>query len=151
MKTIIIKEIYKRFVIFLVPLLGTLIFLLSNAKIAYSALNNTFTFNNNTVIEHLRIQVPETNKEAWLNAEKDSWEKWLITKKGFLGRQLFWDPKREEAVLLIGWSSRADWKDIPQKEINAVQEQFEELARIGTGKESGNPFPILFEGELLPQ
>ena len=52
---------------------------------------------------------------------------------------------------MISWASYAQWKAIPQDEIDAVQERFERLARDGTGRDSGNPFPLLFEGELFPQ
>ena len=31
------------------------------------------------------------------------------------------------------------------------QERFETLAREATGQRQGNPFPLVFEGELLPQ
>jgi hypothetical protein len=31
-----------------------------------------------------------------------------------------------------------------------VQERFEQLARRATGENQGNPFPLLFEGELQP-
>ena len=36
-------------------------------------------------------------------------------------------------------------------EVETVQERFETLAREQTGQPHGNPFPLLFEGELLPQ
>jgi hypothetical protein len=31
-----------------------------------------------------------------------------------------------------------------------VQERFEQLARTATGAAEGNPFPLVFEGELVP-
>ena len=74
-----------------------------------------------------------------------------MKKNGFLGRQLFWDPKVEEATLLIGWKSRDLWKSIPQSEINFVQQEFENIARKETGEISGNPFPLIYEGELIPE
>ncbi len=103
------------------------------------------------VIEHLRLSVPQQYREAWLTAENLSWEKWLSQKTGFLGRELFWDPKSEEATLMISWASRADWKSISNEEIADVQERFEEIAREVTGQTRGNPFPLVFEGELFPQ
>ena len=36
-------------------------------------------------------------------------------------------------------------------EVETVQERFETLAREATGQRQGNPFPLVFEGELLPQ
>jgi len=107
--------------------------------------------NDSVVVEFLRLQVPEENRLAWVNAEKQSWEPWLLSQKGFLGRKLFWDPNTEQAFLLISWASSHDWKSIPQFEIDLVQERFEELARNETGMSKGNPFPLTDEGELIPQ
>ena len=102
------------------------------------------------VIEHLRIQVPSQGRKAWLEAERGSWEPWLADQDGFIGRDLLWDPETEEGTLLIRWSSREAWKAIPEHEVEVVQERFEQLARQATGQKEGNPFPLVFEGELLP-
>ena len=108
-------------------------------------------FSKESIVEHLKLEVPKKLKNAWLKAEKGSWEPWLLKQDGFLGRQLFWDPKGEEATLLIGWESRAVWKNISQSEINLVQQDFEKIARKETGQISGNPFPLIYEGELNPE
>ena len=108
-------------------------------------------FPKESIVEHLKLDVPKKFKNAWLKAEEGSWEPWLLKQDGFLGRQLFWDPKEEEATLLIGWESRAVWKSISQTEINLVQNDFEKIARQETGERSGNPFPLIFEGELNPE
>lgn len=101
------------------------------------------------VVEHLRLRVPAGTRDAWLEAERQSWEPWLAGQEGFLDRQLFWDPAREEGTLLIRWVDRQHWKAIPPEEVAAVQRRFEELARRATGQ-PGNPFPLVFEGELQP-
>ena len=103
------------------------------------------------VVEHLRLQVPQESREQWMAAERGSWEPWLNQQPGFLGRDLFWDPATEEGTLLIRWSSRKAWKSISMAEVETVQERFETLAREQTGQRQGNPFPLVFEGELLPQ
>jgi uncharacterized protein (TIGR03792 family) len=102
------------------------------------------------VVEHLRVKVPAEGREAWLTAERGSWEPWLQQQPGYLGRDLLWDPEREEGTLLIRWASREQWKAIPLAEVEAVQERFEELAREATGSRQANPFPLVFEGELQP-
>ena len=99
----------------------------------------------------MRLSVPAKDRESWLIAEKLSWEPWLNNQEGFLGRQLFWDSKTQEAVILIAWSNRTYWKRIPQAEINDIQVLFEKVARDKIGVKEGNPFPIQFAGELLPQ
>lgn len=102
------------------------------------------------VVEHLRIKVPADGRAAWLQAEQGSWEPWLEKQDGYLGRDLLWDSEREEGTLLIRWASREQWKAIPEAEVEAVQEHFEQLAREATGQGQGNPFPLVFEGELIP-
>lgn len=103
------------------------------------------------VIEHLRISVPAEGRDAWLEAERGSWEPWLAQQSGFLGRDLLWDPETEEGTLLIRWSSRKAWKAIPSEQVAEVQNRFEQLAReaMALSQEIDNPFPLVFEGELL--
>ena len=114
------------------------------------------------VVEHLRVHVPAAARSAWLEAEQGSWEPWLKQQPGFLGRELQWDGAREEGQLLIHWASREQWLAIPCQELEAVQACFEQLAhaalvRLGAAaplaEPSGlgaNPFPLVYEGELLP-
>ena len=105
-----------------------------------------------TVVEHQdNMNTSSLDKEAWLKAEKTSWEPWLIKQKGFIGRQLLWDPNNEEAVLLISWATYSDWKKIPQTEIDRVQKLFEDVAMELTETSFINPFPIKAQGEFLPQ
>lgn len=114
------------------------------------------------VIEHLRVKVPAAARLAWYEAEQASWEPWLRSQAGFLGRELRWDEQREEGQLLIRWASRAQWHAIPREEIEQVQERFERLAhaaleRLGvlesqqTPAPAANPFPLVFSGELPPE
>ena len=102
------------------------------------------------VVEHLRVKVPAEARQAWLEAERGSWEPWLAQQPGFLDRQLLWDAEREEGTLLIHWASREQWKAIPSTQVQAVQQRFEALARQASGLSQGNPFPLIFEGELAP-
>ena len=94
-----------------------------------------------------RPTVPQQVDEAHGDAAVDIKDQ--VT--SFLGRDLFWDPATEEGTLLIRWSSRKAWKSISMAEVETVQERFETLAREQTGQRQGNPFPLVFEGELLPQ
>ena len=55
------------------------------------------------IIEELRLKVPTNAKAAWLNAEKEIWDPWLSSQDGFLGRQLYWDKEKEEALILVNW------------------------------------------------
>tara|TARA_B100001250_G_C19652812_1_gene723488 strand:+ start:311 stop:766 length:456 start_codon:yes stop_codon:yes gene_type:complete len=141
------NKIYVSFAIFL----ACIFLFISNTKVVMAFPKKQFININSTIVEHLRISVPSKDRDAWLIAERDTWEPWLKKKEGFLGRQLLWDPKKEEATLLISWDSRDNWKKISEAEINKIQLIFENRAKEETGRFSENPFPIKFQGELLPQ
>ena len=102
------------------------------------------------IIEELRIKVPADVKTTWLNAEKEIWEPWLSSQDGFLGRQLFWDKEKEEALILVNWKNKKLWKSIPMSEVNEVQQKFENnvKAALNVGE---NPFELIYEGELDKQ
>ena len=128
----------------------TLVMLAGHADVAIAGVELPSGEYDVAVVEHLRVKVPAEARQAWLEAERGSWDPWLAQQPGFLGRELLWDSDREEGTLLIRWASREQWKQIPEAEIEAVQERFEQLARQATGQSQGNPFPLLFEGELQP-
>ena len=146
-RKIFINKIF-RFLFINVIFLSTI---LGNVKNIQAESLLKVNFPKESIVEHLKLDVPKKFKNAWLKAEEGSWEPWLLKQEGFLGRQLFWDPTVEEATLLIGWESKAVWKKIPQAEIILVQQDFEKIARKETGKSMGNPFPLIFEGELNPE
>ena len=102
------------------------------------------------VTEELRLKVPADAKTVWLNAEKEIWEPWLSSQDGFLGRQLFWDKEKEEALILVNWKSKKLWKSIPMSEVNIVQGKFEENVKTALNV-SENPFELIYEGELDKQ
>ena len=102
------------------------------------------------VIEELRLKVPAASKAAWLNAEKEIWDPWLSSQEGFLGRQLFWDREKEEALILVNWKSKKLWKSIPMSEVNIVQGKFEDSVKTALNV-SKNPFELIYEGELDKQ
>ena len=102
------------------------------------------------VTEELRLKVPADAKAAWLNAEKEIWDPWLSSKDGFLGRQLFWDKEKEEALILVNWKSKKLWKSIPMSEVNTVQGKFEQNVKTALNV-SKNPFELIYEGELDKQ
>jgi len=151
MKTIRKKNFIEKIVRFFFVGLISLSTIFGNVKNIQAESFLKVNFPKESIVEHLKLDVPKQFKNAWLKAEEGSWEKWLLKQDGFLGRQLFWDPKVEEATLLIGWESRAVWKKISQTEINLVQKDFEKIARKETGETNGNPFPLIFEGELNPE
>ena len=142
-------QITKKIVKIAFLLICLFVFLFQNNSHILNALTME-NYLNGTVIEELRLKVPSNFKEVWLNAEKQVWDSWLSSQDGFLGRQLFWDKEKEEALILVNWKSKKLWKSIPMSEVNVVQQKFEDnvKAALNVGE---NPFEIIYVGELDKQ
>ena len=135
----------------------TFLFLLICFFVFFSQINSQILnalpmekFQNEVVIEELRLKVPSQFKEVWLKAENQIWEPWLSIQEGFLGRQIFWDKEKEEALILVNWESKKLWKSIPMSEVNVVQQKFEDNVKTALNV-SENPFELIYEGELNKQ
>ena len=108
------------------------------------------TYQSEPVTEELRLKIPSEFKKVWLQAEKEVWEPWLSIQDGFLGRQIFWDKEKEEALILVNWENKKLWKSISMNEVNEVQEKFEENVKTSLNT-NVNPFELIYEGELVKQ
>tara|TARA_B100000965_G_scaffold400241_1_gene421794 strand:+ start:1171 stop:1617 length:447 start_codon:yes stop_codon:yes gene_type:complete len=108
------------------------------------------TYQNGLVTEELRLKIPSEFRKIWLQAEKEVWEPWLSIQDGFLGRQIFWDKEKEEALILVNWENKKLWKSISMKEVNEIQEKFEENVKTVLNI-NVNPFELIYEGELVKQ
>ena len=138
-----LKETFKQLFLLLI-LISILIFQTEIQHLkAFTMENNQ----NEVVIEELRIKVPSDYKKVWLMAEKKIWDPWLSIQDGFLGRQLFWNKDKEEALILVNWKSKKLWKSISMREVNEVQAKFEENVKTSLNV-SENPFILIYEGEL---
>ena len=102
------------------------------------------------ITEELRLEIPFKFKEAWLKAEKEVWEPWLSIQDGYLGRKIFWDKEKEEALILVNWKNKRLWKSISITEVNEIQEKFEENVKTSLNL-NVNPFKLIYEGELVEQ
>ena len=107
-------------------------------------------YQNEFVTEELRLAIPSKFKEVWLKAEKDVWEPWLSLQDGYLGRQIFWNKEKEEALILVNWENKKLWKNISIKEVNEIQKKFEENIKTSLSI-NVNPFKLIYEGELVKQ
>ena len=105
---------------------------------------------NGNIVEELRLSVPLKYKESWLKAEEEVWEPWLSKQDGFLGRQIFYNQRSGEALLLVKWKNRNMWKNISDEEVNKMQKIYEETVTSSLGVET-NPFQFIYEGELFEQ
>ena len=141
-----IKEKIKKFsflLIFLCVFLSS-----SNYQILYSlSMDN---YQSGIVVEELRLKVPKIYRDIWLDAEKNIWDPWLSDQDGFLGRNIFWDKDREEALILVNWKNKELWKSISSNEVNAIQTGFENYVKRVLNLDV-NPFQLIYEGELYKQ
>ena len=124
-----------------------LVFSISNSVNAIDLPMNKIEGN---IVEELRLSVPLKYKETWLKAEEEVWEPWLSKQDGFLGRQIFYNQKTGEALLLVKWKNRNLWKNISEEEVNKMQKIYEETVTSSLRVET-NPFQFIFEGELFEQ
>ena len=138
-----LKNLLKKF---FVLLLITIIFQL-NVSNSFALQMNKL---NENIVEELRLSVPLKYRETWLKAEEEIWEPWLSKQDGFLGRQIFYNQKTEEALLLVKWESRNLWKNISNEEVNKMQKIYEQTVTSLLGLET-NPFEFIYEGELFEQ
>ena len=141
-----LKKIFQRFCLLLICLV-VLIFQSDIPNLKALTMDN---YKGEMVIEELRLKVPAGTKAVWLNAEREIWDPWLSAKDGFLGRQLFWDKEKEEALILVNWKSKKLWKSIPMSEVKIVQIKFEDNVKTALNV-SKNPFELIYEGELDKQ
>ena len=97
-----LKRKFQRFCLVLI----CLVVLISQSDIPNLKALTMDNYQSEVGIEELRLRVPADVKSVWLNAEKEIWEPWLSSQDGFLGRQLFWDKEKEEALILVNWKVR---------------------------------------------
>ena len=145
-KNLVLKEKLNRFWLILI-LLIILLFQINYQKANALTMEN---YQSGQIVEELRLSVPSELKETWLKAEKTFWEPWLSKQKGFMGRQIFWDKQKQEALILVNWESKKLWKSIPMSEVNVIQKKFEDNVKT-TLNVSQNPFELIYEGELDKQ
>ena len=130
----------------------TLIVLVASFQYNFASVDaaTMVNMNDDPIIEELRLRVPSQYKDNWINAEKEVWEPWLANKKGFLGREIFYNKEKEEALVLVKWANKNLWKSISVKEVNEIQSIFEENVKNDLKLDS-NPFELIDEGELYVQ
>ena len=138
-----LKRKFQRFC-FVLLCLVSLIFQVNVPNLNALSMDN---YQGEMVIEELRLKVPTYTKTAWLNAEKEIWEPWLSEQDGYMGRKIFWNKEKEEALILVSWASKRLWKSIPMSEVNIVQRKFEDNIKNALNI-SENPFELIYEGEL---
>ena len=145
MKLNFLKKIFRCIALTLIILVAGLQY--NSAVVSAETMTN---MKDNLVTEELRLSVPTEYKDIWIKAEKEVWDPWLANKKGFLGREIFYNKEKEEALVLVKWENKKLWKSISVKEVSKMQSIFEENVKNDL-KLDRNPFELIYEGELYIQ
>ncbi|MDM9379180.1 TIGR03792 family protein [Chlorogloeopsis sp. ULAP01] len=76
-------------------------------------------------IEILKIKVPSAQREEYIQKDAEIWTAALSNYPGFLGKQVWLNPKDStEVILVIHWESREHWKAISLAELEAIEQKF---------------------------
>ena len=145
MKLNFLKKIFRCIALTLIILVASFQY---NSAVASA--ETIMNMKDNLVTEELRLLVPTEYKDIWIKAEKEVWDPWLANKKGFLGREIFYNKEKEEALVLVKWENKKLWKSISVKEVSKMQSIFEENVKNDL-KLDRNPFELIYEGELYIQ
>lgn len=83
------------------------------------------------VIEWLRFRVADAEfREEFVRIDGRVWTEALGRYPGFIGKEVWLDPDASDTVaFIIRWRSRTQWKAIPTRELDLIQEQFD--AEVG--------------------
>lgn len=79
------------------------------------------------VIEWLQFKVPQDKWDAFLARDEEVWTAGLRRYPGFIGKETWIDPLKEEIILVIHWETRTQWKAVPQDEIDELDRQMGDL------------------------
>ena len=145
MKLKFLKNNLKRFSLALIVLVAS--FQYNSARVNATTMVD---MKGHPITEELRLKVPSQYKDNWIKAEKEVWEPWLSNKKGFLGREIFYNKEKEEALVLVKWANKKLWKSISVKEVSEIQSIYEQNVKNDL-KLDKNPFELIDEGELYVQ
>ena len=102
------------------------------------------------VVEVLQMPVSAQQRQCWLEAEASQWEPWLQQQDGYRGRDLLWDPERQQAVVLVGWQSQQQWDAISASSIGSTEEAFNAQLRSCLGVSDQQPLPLQRAGGMKP-
>ncbi len=85
------------------------------------------------VIEFLTFEVDPAERDRWLAAEERHWSRYLETRPGFAGKEMWvddGDPGRVHTV--IRWESQQAWDEVPRADVEAVDEAMGDWCRDAT-------------------
>ncbi|MDJ0732724.1 MAG: TIGR03792 family protein [Nostocaceae cyanobacterium] len=79
------------------------------------------------VIELLKFKIPPEQREIFIQKDAEVWTTALAKYPGFLGKEVWINPNDpKEVIMLVHWANREQWKAIPQIELDAIAEEFDQ-------------------------
>lgn len=86
----------------------------------------TFDSQSSMVIEWLKFRVDATQRDRYLAIDDEIWTSALKTYPGFLDKTTWLDPNHEdEVIFVIAWSTREQWKAIPEDDLEQINQRFD--------------------------
>jgi uncharacterized protein (TIGR03792 family) len=77
------------------------------------------------VIELLKVKIPPQQREKFILKDAEIWTVALAKYPGFLGKEVWINPNNAaEVVFVIHWTTREQWKAIPQADLEAIEQKF---------------------------
>ncbi len=79
------------------------------------------------VVELLKFKVIPGKQDLFIQQDKAVWTKALSAYPGFVSKQVWLNPTEPTEVnIVIHWRTREQWKAIPQGEIDAITQEFDQ-------------------------
>jgi uncharacterized protein (TIGR03792 family) len=92
------------------------------------------------VIEYLKVEVPITLRERYIQTDAEIWTPILASYPGFVRKEVWINPRKEtELVMVIHWQTKEAWKAIPVDVLQETDRRFVEAM--------GQAFAFTEEGE----
>ncbi|MEQ9369760.1 MAG: TIGR03792 family protein [Coleofasciculus chthonoplastes F3-SA18-01] len=74
------------------------------------------------VIEYLKIRVSPELRETFIQKDAEIWTSMLARCPGFISKEVWIEPETPtEVILIIRWTSREQWKAVPQEQLEGTQ------------------------------
>lgn len=73
------------------------------------------------------MRVSPERRETFIQKDAEIWTPMLARCPGFISKEVWIEPETPtEVILIIRWTSREQWKAIPQEQLDKTQQQFEQ-------------------------
>lgn len=94
-------------------------------------------------IEWLKFQVPPDAQADFIQKDAEIWNPVLSSSPAYLGKEVWTNPNQaDDVIFVIYWSSRIQWKAIPQDLLERTTQRFNEAV--------GRDYPLAEAREFQP-